>query len=1068
MKGFMNKYSRGYLLPAAILLGLAVATISGTFLIYSVSSSESLNSQNYNSIAEEAARSGIEYADSCLSQSTAAWSGDLRPQTGCDGTGDSGSHYVTRHKHSATGATTEWQSRFVVSRDTTTNIVTSTGYVELLNAAGAKVGGFSKKLSMSMGEAYDTYPTSTGQSLTDIKNDLTDCAIANGSLYCWGSNGNGQVGDSTTNDRTTPTRVGGALAGKTVTRVSVSNSSVCAIGDGRPYCWGADGSEQLGKAGGSDVRTPIEDVPRTSTGPLKLPVSPLDGQYVTDIGTASSNNPAALIWPFASAFQHSCALTANGAVSCWGYGGFRQNTGGGSVDICILICIPTGRYSYPSHTYPTLVKGYSDSSGPFDGKKAVRVGVSSHDSCLVAQGILYCWGVKAPLAPEGFGNNGISFLDILTNFEGFARMSCTLPLGLFSDAHLTLIPFNPCVSQYSNGYDAINSNSSQAGGTLIDPNAFDISSNKGCWMGNRNFYCFGVSPAFNTFWTHAFRAPYEVRGSTDVTDMDNGDYNDMLLGGGLTGLYCFVERGVGKCAGNPLNGNVGTGSNGWSNFQPLLTLRTPDGLNNDPNGLGGQVATKIAAGVDHGCVIANGRLYCWGGVGPFGALYNAGRLANGGFYNDSYTPRHSGTGGSTPVGTGLGQLAAHNSVSSGEKHTCGIANGKVFCWGDGTDGKLGMGNDRSVDQPRAVPVLVNRASTKVSAGKTHTCAISEGQLYCWGANGSGQLGINSMTGSNNPVLVNGYGALTLNMRVTDVSVSDNNTCAVANGKVYCWGANGSRQVGDNANTTTNRLVPNRVNGGSDILGDKAATAVSIGQSHACAVANSDLFCWGNNANGRAGKGNSSNTDPAQVTTGAANNPRGPNNMLPSVSGVSAGSDFTCALFNSRVGCWGNNANGRTGQGPTNTTGNTLNPTLIGGTDGGYFATSISAGREHVCALMHGNESKTNGNLYCWGKGAAGQLGYGDNLDKASAMDAITGGDMRETPTDPTSELRSVTSVSAGAETSCAIANAVIVCWGNGSSGQFGTGPAIIASSTTPIKTTSYQIRSSAYAKGPVF
>lgn len=1038
MKGFVNKYSRGYLLPAAILLGLAVATISGTFLIYSVSSSESLNSQNYNAIAEEAARSGIAYADSCLTQNQPWSSGTLRPQTDCVGAGSSGSEFIAEHKHSAPGSIKEWQSRFEVTRNITTGIVTSTGFVELVNASGQKVKTFQKRLNMSMGEAYDTFPTSTGQSLTDIKNDSTDCAIANGSLYCWGANVNGQVGDDSNSGRNTPTRVGGALANKTVTKVSVSDSSVCAIADGRPYCWGANGSDQLGNDldgnywAKNDVWEPRENIPRTDAGPLVGPhTNPTDGLYVTDIGTASFNNPAGAIWVFAAAQQHSCALTADGAVSCWGYGGFRQLTGGG----CIVWTL-CARFSYPSRDNPTLVDGYGDNTGPFRGKKAVRVGASSHDSCLVANGTMYCWGVPAPL------------------FAG-PQIVCSLPLGLFSDAHATLVPFNVCIASYSNGYNVNEAPFSEMTGRFVDPATWDVSANEGCMMANRDFFCFGTTPAFGLFWTSSFRSPWKVISDSDVTSADNGDTPDLLTGG-LNGLYCVVDRGVGKCAGSALNVNTGTGQLGDQGLRPVVATN-----------LTGQVATSIAAGTHHGCMIANGRLYCWGDP-------SSGKLANNSFSTGSSIPIHTGTAGATPVGTGVGQYAAHNSVSSGEKHTCGIANGKVFCWGNNAEGQLGMGNDLTVNQPRSVPALVSKAATKVSAGKTHTCAIVEGQLYCWGGNAAGQLGNNSNTKSEVPVLINGFGALTTNMRVTDVSVNDNNTCAVANSRVFCWGSNSNKQVGDGT-IGTNRLVPTLVTGGRapslDPLDDKAATAVSMGQTHACAIANADLYCWGNNVNGRTGKGSGANatgnSDPSQVILGAADQPRGPNNMTPSVSAVSAGSDFTCAIFNGKVGCWGSNVNGRTGQGPSATTGNTFNPTLINGTSGGYYATSLSAGREHACALIHGNNSKTSGNMFCWGNGGSGRLGYGSpEADRSSITTPITGGvDMRE---GPTNELRSATSISAGAETSCAIANAVILCWGKGSDGQFGTGPVPVATSNTPVKTTSYQVRSSAYVKGPIF
>ena len=1098
-KTFHN-YSQAYLLPATIILGLATSIVVGAVLQVTSFTSATLNNQSYESIAADAARSGIAFADNCLSQGAAWTTGSpaLEPKTTCTGApATTGSDYVTVQG-------TEWRSKFSVAPPNAQGIIISTGTVEITDRNGNTVSRFTKELRMSTtGSTYDKFDTSTGQSLTGVKADTADCAIANGSLYCWGGNGNGQVGNGTNSDQPNPVRVTSSASStdkfedKTVTKVSISDTSVCAIADGKPYCWGGNGFNQLGNDldGNAFLKNdewrPRTNIPRTNTGPL-------EDAIVTDISTAASNNPAAftpfsptlMTWPFATSFQHSCALTANGSVSCWGYGGFRQLTGGGCFfNITIWPPFFGWRCSYPSEAFPTLVKGYRDNSGDFAGKKSVRVGASSHDSCLVANGILYCMGVQAPLSPEGF-TNSTDWIDFVTQFSsnlaGVGRNMCTWPLGMFSDADLTWWVVNPCVMSYTDSYDATNSLSSQANGTLLDPSTIDVSSNEGCWMANRDFYCFGITPAFGPFYLRAYRAPerftnkIDSTGFVDVTDSDNGDYNDKTpILGGLSGLYCVVDKGVGKCAGQPVNLDTGHGVNdpstAWEQFR---TLNTTTGLN-DPN-VNMQTATKIAAGVDHGCVVANGKLFCWGNNGPL-AGSNNGNLANGSIWSGIWTPTRTGTGGTVPLGTDSGpastgkQLAAHDSVSTGGKHTCGIVNGHVFCWGDNSSGQLGMGNTTRLVQPRAVPNLFTRTATKVSAGKDHTCAIVEGDLYCWGSNDEGKLGSGTAIGvdQTSPQKINGNGgAITTSMRVTDVSVGDNNTCAIANAKTYCWGDNVSAQIGDG--TTNDRARPVLVNGNSNILNGKAATAVSVGTSHVCAIANADLYCWGNNADGRtglfSGAPTTATSQPTRVTLGRAGSPiagvdPAPNGALPSVSGVAAGSDFTCAIFNGLVSCWGNNTNGRTAQGTTSQP-YTSTPSQIKGLAAGYYATDISAGGNHVCAILNGNDSKKNGNMFCWGEGANGKLGYSSGSSRTTVDAPITGGDMSESVNSvPT--LRTATAISAGAQTSCAIANAVILCWGNNTDYQFGSGTT--ASASVPTKTTQYEtLPRSTYSLGPVF
>ena len=100
-------------------------------------------------------------------------------------------------------------------------------------------------------------------------------------------------------------------------------------------------------------------------------------------------------------------------------------------------------------------------------------------------------------------------------------------------------------------------------------------------------------------------------------------------------------------------------------------------------------------------------------------------------------------------------------------------------------------------------------------------------------------------------------------------------------------------------------------------------------------------------------------------------------------------------------------------------------------------------------------------MYCWGDSANGRLGY-TGPDRAYVDDAITGGSYMSEG----GEIRTATAISAGSKSSCTIANAVILCWGDNTYGQLGTGDT--APSVTPIKTTKYQIPSSAYALGPIF
>jgi alpha-tubulin suppressor-like RCC1 family protein len=365
--------------------------------------------------------------------------------------------------------------------------------------------------------------------------------------------------------------------------------------------------------------------------------------------------------------------------------------------------------------------------------------------------------------------------------------------------------------------------------------------------------------------------------------------------------------------------------------------------------------------------------------------------------------------------------AAAALITAGSFHSCAIESGKAYCWGDNGSGQLGNGSTVGSSVPVAVDtsgVLAGHALTQITAGGAYTCALdAAGAAYCWGDNGTGQLGDGgTVSKSSVPVAVDTSGMLA-GQPLTQITADGYHTCVLdAAGAAYCWGDNGTGQLGDGA-AAFDSSVPVAVDT-SGVLAGRALTQITAGWYDTCALdAAGAAFCWGYNADGELGDGKAGDSSvPVAVDTSGV--PAGQ-----ALTQIAAGWIDACAVDSAGAAyCWGDNGTGQLGDGKASSS---SVPVAVdtSGVLAGRAVTQITAGWYDTCAL------DAAGAAYCWGYNADGELGDGKAGDSAVPVAVDTSGVLAG---------QTLTQISAGTYSACAVdAAGAPYCWGANSWGQLG-------------------------------
>jgi alpha-tubulin suppressor-like RCC1 family protein len=288
-------------------------------------------------------------------------------------------------------------------------------------------------------------------------------------------------------------------------------------------------------------------------------------------------------------------------------------------------------------------------------------------------------------------------------------------------------------------------------------------------------------------------------------------------------------------------------------------------------------------------------------------------------------------------------------------------------------------------------------------------AFREGNLWGWGLNSFGNLGVNDTNTRCTPVTTSTGGA-----NWKQVSGGKNHTAAIkTDGTLWTWGYNISGQIGDLS--TTNRLVPV-----TTFAGGTNWKQVSCGESHTAAIkTDGTLWTWGNNTNGQIGDNTTINNRITPVTTftGGTNWKQ-----------VDCGGYFTAAIkTDGTLWTWGNNAYGKLG---INNTTQQATPVQVFGSATNWK--QVACGVNHIAAI------KIDGTLWIWGRNNNSQLGVNDTTQRITPVTTFAGG--------TNWKQVSCGGVGAGGHTAAIKTDGTLWTWGRNTEGALGNNTFSVGSS----------------------
>jgi alpha-tubulin suppressor-like RCC1 family protein len=748
-------------------------------------------------------------------------------------------------------------------------------------ASGSLILGWGQNSHFELGDGTtSTRSTPAPASMNDVAANTTFTQIvggaqyglaltSHGQVYGWGYNGDGEVGDGTFTNRDRPVSVH-LPADANVTAISAGiggDSSLALTDDGRVLTWGnlftGDQNTPIYKSG---LPGAIKEI--AAGGTHKLALAP-DGavwawgnNYAGQLGngnTTDSDTPVQVIGlPVGDPVQHisggiyhSLAVTQSGKVYAWG-GNLNGQLGNGT----------TSAAGQPGSTTAAPVLGL-----PADDPVTQVAGGGWHSLALTASKKVYAWG------DNEFGALGD---------------------GTKVERHTAVLAKSP--------QPALGS------GVTID------------YIVAGEFYSLALTSAGQVLsWGR----------NHDWSELGDGTSNDRSVPGPVSetgpGAMLVVAIGTSNASGHAIGASAPSSALAWGDNESGQV-----GNNNEPNDsnvpvpvqcLPGDPVVIDTGGYNHTVALTrNGAVYAWG-QGTYGQLGQGETIPPPGQEHDCAVPVTGFPSGTNVVDVDGGQF---HSVAV-------LDNGAVYSWGTNKSGVLGIGEGDSTVKTKPTllsPPLDGRTHdadgflikvVTVATYNQHNLALTDrGKVYAWGYGGDGELGL----GDNPPVTRRvGWKVTALDpYNVTHIGTGYTHSVARSDdGTAWAWGANGLGQLG-NSSSDTFAGAPVRVQKNTLPSGVSIA-AVEAGGNHSLAVgSDGNAYAWGSNSFGQLGAGSqvavgNGKFSGSPVAVSAPTGGLGGATYSTRLGGLGVGGFHSVAvLSNGKALAWGWNNHGQVGAG----------------------------------------------------------------------------------------------------------------------------------------------------------